>query len=132
MIIINTFEEVEKINTISEAMKEELKNYFKEIAKGIVGEHWKDYKLDDVGKILAVENEDTIDALERYGLMQDNKKIPAIVPEFAIKIKVEGKQLLRIIWVCGDSYGFSMYYPLGQFGEEFDNWIKIYLIDEQQ
>jgi hypothetical protein len=52
MIIIKNFHEIENLNNISEALKEELKNYFREIAKGIVGEAWQSYKLDDVGSIV--------------------------------------------------------------------------------
>lgn len=129
MITLYTFEEIERIETISESLKEELKSYFQEIAEGIVGDSWQGYNLSEVGPILVIEKEDTIDVLDEYGLMQDSKTIPIALPEFAVKVKVDGNEMLRIIWVCNDSFGLSVYYSVGQFGEEFDEYIKEFVID---
>jgi len=129
MITLYTFEQIEKVTTISEILKDELKIYFREIAEGMVGDSWQGYNLSEVGPILVIEMTDTIDILDEYGLVQGNKTVPVILPEFAIRIKVEVEEMLRIIWVCNDSFGLSVYYPVGQFGEEFDNWVKEYLID---
>jgi hypothetical protein len=56
MITIYTLEEIKELRDISEAMEEELQSYFKEIAKGIVGEDWRSYKLEEVGPILVIED----------------------------------------------------------------------------
>lgn len=129
MIIINTFVEIEKINTISEAMKEELKSYFREIAKGIVGEAWQSYSLREVGVIAVIEGDDTIEVLDKYGLVHGSKAIPEIQPEFATRVIVGEIEMLRIIWVFGDCDGLSMYYPVGKFGKKFDNWVSNYIIE---
>ena len=56
--------------------------------------------------------------------------MPKILPEFALKVTVDDfKMVLKIIWVYGDSFGLSVYYPVEQFGKEFDDWIKEYLVD---
>lgn len=123
MITIYAFDEIEKINTISEIFKEELRRYFREIAEGIVGEEWESYNLEEVGPILVIEKEDTVDVLDEYGLMQGGKTIPMSIPEFALRAKIDGKDMLKIIWVCNDSFGLSVYYPIGQFGKEFDEYI---------
>lgn len=129
MITIYTFEKIEKITTISEAMKEELKTYFKEIAEGIVGDSWQEYNLSEVGPILVIEKEDTIEVLDEYGLKQGSEDIPIILTEFAIKVVVDDVEMMRIVWVMGDSFGVSVYYPIGQFGHEFDEYIKTFVVD---
>jgi len=129
MITLYTFEDIERINTISEELKDELKSYFREIAEGIVGESWQGYNLSEVGPILVIEKEDTVDVLDEYGLMQCSKAIPISLPEFALRAKVDGKDMLKIIWVCNDSFGVSVYYTIGQFGKEFDEYIMEFLMD---
>lgn len=129
MITLYTIGEIQEVSTLSQGFKEELRRYFREITEGIVGEAWESYSLDEVGPILAIEKEDTIDILDEYGLMQGSKTVPVSLPEFATRVMVDGKKMLRIIWVCNDSFGLSVYYPIGQFGKEFDSWIAEYIID---
>ncbi|WP_297430543.1 hypothetical protein [Clostridium sp.] len=128
MIIINTYEEIKNITKISKPLQEELLKYFQEITEGIVGKAWKDYNISEVGSIAVIENGDTINILDKFGLMQGNK-MPKILPEFATKIIVGETEMLKIIWVFGDCNGVSVYYPIGKFGKEFDAWILDYLID---
>ncbi|URZ03814.1 hypothetical protein [Clostridium felsineum] len=129
MITIYTLEEIKELRGISEAMKEELQSYFKEIAKGIVGEDWCSYNLDEVGPILVIEDDDTVDVLDEYGLMQGSKSVPQALPEFSLKVIVGGIEMLKIIWVCNDSFGVSVYYPIGKFSKEFDEFIMEYLME---
>lgn len=129
MITIYTLEEIKELSNISEVLREELQTYFEEIAKGIVDEDWSSYNLEEVGPILVIEDEDTIDVLDEYGLMQGSKNIPQALPEFAIKIVVGGVEMLKIIWVCNDSFGLSVYYPVGKFGKEFDEFIMEYIME---
>ncbi|URZ03824.1 hypothetical protein [Clostridium felsineum] len=123
MITIYTLEEIKELRDISEAMKEELQSYFKEIAKGIVGEDWRSYNLEEVGPILVIEDDDTVGVLDEYGLMQGSESIPQALPEFALKVIVGDVEMLKIIWVCNDSFGVSVYYPIGKFSKEFDEFI---------
>lgn len=129
MITIYTFDKIEKINTISEGFMDELKRYFQEIAEGIVGDEWRAYTLEEVGPILVIEDEDKVEVLDEYGLMQGSKTIPLSIPEFALRTRVDGRDMLKIIWVCNDSFGLSVYYPIGQFGKEFDEYIMEFLMD---
>ncbi|MCM0651111.1 hypothetical protein NBE98_22390 [Clostridium swellfunianum] len=129
MITIYTFDEIGKINTISEVFKDELKRYFQEIAEGIVGNEWREYSLEEVGPILVIEHNDKVDILDEYGLMQGSKTIPMSIPEFALRTRVDGRDMLKIIWICNDSFGLSVYYPIGQFGKEFDEYIMEFLMD---
>jgi len=129
MITIYTLEEIKELRSISEAMREELLSYFEEIAKGIVEQEWQTYNLEEVGPILVIEDSDTIDVLDEYGLMQGNKYVPQSLPEFALKVIVGGIEMLKIIWVCNDSFGHSVYYPVGKFGKEFDEFIKEYIME---
>lgn len=129
MITIYTFDEIGQIRTLSERFKDELKRYFKEIAEGILGTEWREYNLVEVGPILVIEDEDTVDILDEYGLMQGSRTIPMCIPEFSVRVRVDGKHILKIIWVCNDSFGLSVYYPIGQFGKEFDEYIMGFLMD---
>jgi hypothetical protein len=129
MITIYTLEEIKQLRNISEAMKEELLSYFEEIAKGIVGEDWSSYNLEEVGPILVIEDDDTVDVLDEYGLMQGSESVPQALPEFALKVIVGDVEMLKIIWVCNDSFGVSVYYPIGKFSKEFDEFILEYLME---
>ncbi|MBX4262815.1 hypothetical protein KTC96_09845 [Clostridium estertheticum] len=79
MIILNTLNEINNLKLISKSLKEELLKYFQEIAEGIVGETWQDYNLSEVGSIAVIEDDDTIDALDEFGLMQGNT-LPQSLP----------------------------------------------------
>lgn len=129
MITIYTLEEIKELRNISEALREELLIYFEEIAEGIVEKEWQTYNLEEVGPILVIEEDDTIDVLEEYGLMQGSKSVPQALPEFALKVIVGGVEILKIIWVCNDSFGLSVYYPVGKFGKEFDEFIMEYIME---
>ena len=128
MIEIYTYKEIKELTKVSNELNKELSTYFQEIAEGIVGEAWKYYNLSEVGSIVVIEDDDTIDALDEFGLMQGNN-IPRLLPEFVLKVIIGETEMLKIIWVFGDSNGISMYYPVGKFGEEFDNWVFDYLIE---
>ncbi|EKQ50596.1 MULTISPECIES: hypothetical protein [unclassified Clostridium] len=128
MITIYTYKEIKELANVSSELKEELQTYFQEIAESIAGETWKDYNLSEVGSIVVIEDSDTIYVLDKFGLMQGNK-VPQILPEFALKVIIDETEMLKIILAFGDSNGISMYYPVGQFGEEFDKWISDYLIE---
>jgi hypothetical protein len=67
--------------------------------------------------------------LDEYGLMQGNKSVPQALPEFALKVIVGGVEILKIIWICNDSFGVSVYYPIGKFSKEFDEFIMEYLME---
>lgn len=129
MITIYTLEEIKELKNVSGAMRQELLAYFEEIAKGIVGEKWETYNLEEVGPILVIEDEDAIDVLDEYGLMQGSESVPQALPEFSLKVIVGGIEMLKIIWICNDSFAVSVYYPIGKFSKEFDEFIMEYLME---
>lgn len=129
MITIYTLEDIKKLQNISDTMKQELLNYFEEIVKGIVGDAWQSYNLEEIGPILVIEDKDTIDVLDEYGVMQGSETVPESLPEFADRLKVGDVEMLRIIWICNDSFGLSVYYTIGKFGQEFDDFISKYIMD---
>lgn len=59
-----------------------------------------------------IEDSDAMDVLDEYGLMRGSKSVPQALPEFAIKVVVGGVEMLKIIWVCNDSFGLSPLYVL--------------------
>lgn len=129
MISIYTLEEIRGLENVTEVMKKELQKYFQEIAEGIVGDDWEEYNLEEVGPILVIEDNDTIEVLDEYGLMQGSKTVPQSIPEFVLKVTVGEVDMLKIIWVCNDSFGLSVYYPVGKFSREFEQYISEYIMD---
>lgn len=61
--------------------------------------------------------------------MQGSKSVPQALPEFALKVIVGDIEMLKIIWICNDSFGVSVYYPMGKFSKEFDEFIMEYLLE---
>ncbi|WP_238882328.1 hypothetical protein [Clostridium sp. YIM B02551] len=129
MITLYSYKEIKETDIITETLKKEIKAYFREIAKGIVGDGWQGYNLSEVGAIVIIEKGDTIEVLDSFGLMQGSNSTPEVLPEFATKVKVEDTEMIKIIWVTGDSFGVSVYYTIGQFGREFDEYIMKFLMD---
>jgi hypothetical protein len=99
MITIYTFEEIKELEGITEVLKKELLKYFREIAEGIVGEEWDTYDLEEVGPILVIEDKDTVQVLDEYGLMQGSKSVPLSYPEFALKITVGDVEMLKMLGI---------------------------------
>lgn len=129
MITIYTLEEIKALENVSKLLKDELLTYFEEISKSIVGEEWSTYNLEGVGPILVIEDNDTIDVLDEYGLMQGSTTVPQSLPEFALKVMIGNVEMMKIIWVCNNSFGISVYYRVGKFGQEFDDYIREYLME---
>ena len=129
MITLYTLGEIQEASALSVPLRVELERYFGEIAEDIAGEEWKIYNLSEVGPILVIEKDDTAEVLDEYGMMQGSKMVPTSLPEFAARVNVSGIEMLRIIWVCTDYFGLSVYYPVGQFGKRFDEYIMQFAVD---
>lgn len=39
--------------------------------------------------------------------------------------------MVKIIWVCNDSFGISVYYPAGTFGQAFDEFMEGYVVHHE-
>lgn len=76
MIRINRLEDITESNRLKMEMKRELKGYFREIAESIAGEEWETYSLEEIGEILIIEEDDAIDVLDEYGIMQGSNTNP--------------------------------------------------------
>lgn len=129
MIKIYTLEENRELRNISVALREKLLTYFEEIARGIVEQEWQAYNVEEVGPILVIEDEDTIDVLDEFGLMQGNRNVLQSLPEFVLVAKVGNVTMMKIIWVCNDFFGLSVYYPSGKFVQEFDDFLEEYIME---
>ena len=82
MIIINTLEDIEKAEITPKELKKEILKHFQDIAERVVDKYWRMYNLKEVGDIVVLEDDDSIEVLNKYNLLdKDSRKITAI-PEF--------------------------------------------------
>jgi hypothetical protein len=121
---IRTIEEVDQIAGVTEALRSHIKEYCNNLL-----EEYNITDLAEVGEILVVQGKESIHVLAEIGLLQDKEQALASLPEFAEIIQVGEQQLLRIIWVCSDCFGYIMYYKPHAFGETFDQWLQEYLVE---
>jgi hypothetical protein len=112
LITLHTLQEIKALSTIDEKLKDEIIKYFKEVSESIVVEQWESYNISEVGSIIVVEDGDNIQALEKYNISKS-------LPEFAERLMVGDREILKIVFVLGDCFGITVFYPVRAFGNEF-------------
>ncbi|MBE6050762.1 MAG: hypothetical protein E7214_08930, partial [Clostridium sp.] len=65
MIIINTLEDIEKAEITPRELKEEILQQFQEIAESVVDKYLRKYNLKEVSDIVVLEDDDSIEVLNR-------------------------------------------------------------------
>ena len=128
MIIINTLQEIEKAEITPKELKEEVLQYFQEIAEREVDKYWKMYDLKEVGDIVIIEDDDSIEVLNKYNLLDKTSKKITSTPEFTEIISVGGIEVMKTTWILGDSFGITLYHKIGKLGTENENFINQYKI----
>lgn len=128
MIIINTLQEIEKAEITPKELKEEVLQYFQEIAEREVDKYWKMYDLKEVGDIVIIEDDDSIEVLNKYNLLDKTSKKITSTPEFTGIISVGGIEVMKTTWILGDSFGITLYHKIGKLGTENENFINQYKI----
>ena len=128
MIIINTLQDIEKAEITPKELKEEVLQYFQEIAEREVDKYWKMYDLKEVGDIVIIEDDDSIEVLNKYNLLDKASKKITSTPEFTEIISVGGIEVMKTTWILGDSFGITLYHKIGKLGTENENFINQYKI----
>ena len=128
MIIINTLEDIEKAEIIPLELKEEILQHFQDIAESVVDKYWKMYNLKEVGEIVILEDDDSIEALDKYNMIDKQSKKITSIPEFTEVIVINDVEIMKTTLILGDSFGITLYHKSGKLGTENENFLKEYKI----
>jgi hypothetical protein len=128
MIIINTLEEINKAEITPRELKEEILQHFQEIAESVVDKYWKMYNLKEVGDIVVLEDDDSIEVLNKYNLLDKQSKKLTSIPEFTEIIVIDDVEIMKTTFILGDSFGITLYHKSGKLGRENEDFLKEYKI----
>lgn len=128
MIIINTLEDIEKAEITPKELKEEILQHFQEIAESVVDKYWRMYNLKEVSDIVVLEDDDSIEVLNRYNIIDKQSKKITSIPEFTEVIVIGNVEINKTTFVLGDSFGITLYHKIGKLGTENENFLKEYEI----
>ena len=127
MIIINTLEDIEKAEITPLELKKEILQHFQEIAESVVDKYWRMYNLKEVGDIVVLEDNDSIEVLERYNIIDKHSKITSI-PEFTEIIIIGDVEIMKTTFILGDYFGITLYHKIGKLGTENEKFLSAYKI----
>ena len=128
MIIINTLEEINKAEITPRELKEEILQHFQEIAESVVDKYWRMYNLKEVGDIVVLEEDDSIEVLNKYNLLDKQSKKITSIPEFTEVIVINSVEIMKITFILGDSFGITLYHKSGKLGTENEKFLSAYKI----
>ncbi len=128
MIIINTLEDIEKADITPVELKKEILQHFQEIAESVVDKYWKMYNLKEVGDIVVVEDDDSIEVLNKYNIIDKQSKKITSIPEFTEIIVIGDVEIIKSTFILGDSFGITLYHKIGKLGIENEDLINQYKI----
>lgn len=128
MIIINTLEDIEKAEITPKELKKEILQHFQEIAESVVDKYWKMYNLKEVGDIVILEDDDSIEVLNKYNLLDKQSKKIISAPEFTQVIVIDDVEIIKSTFILGDSFGITLYHKIGKLGTENEIFLKEYKI----
>ncbi|NFI55793.1 hypothetical protein FDA48_05300 [Clostridium botulinum] len=128
MIIINTLEDIEKADITPLELKKEILQHFQEIAESVVDKYWKMYNLKEVGDIVVVEDDDSIEVLNKYNIIDKQSKKITSIPEFTEIIVIGDVEIIKSTFILGDSFGITLYHKIGKLGIENEDLLNQYKI----
>ena len=128
MIIINTLEDIEKGEITPKELKKEILQHFQEIAESVVDKYWKMYNLKEVSDIVVLEDDDSIEVLNRYNIIDKQSKKITSIPEFTEVIVIGDVEIMKTTFILGDSFGITLYHKIGKIGTENENFLSLYKI----
>ncbi|BBK76112.1 hypothetical protein CBU03nite_20140 [Clostridium butyricum] len=128
MIIINTLEDIEIAEITPLELKEEILQHFQEIAESVVDKYWKMYNLKEVGDIVLLEDDDSIEVINRYNIIDKQSKKLTSIPEFTEIIVIDDVEIMKTTFILGDSFGITLYHKSDKLGRENEDFLKEYKI----
>lgn len=128
MIIINTLEEINKAEITPRELKKEILQHFQEIAESVVDKYWRMYNLKEVGDIVVLEDDDSIEVLNKYNIIDKQSKKITSMPEFTEVIAIGDVEIMKTTFILGDSFGITLYHKSGKLGTENEKFLSAYKI----
>ena len=128
MIIINTLEDIEKAEITPKELKEEILQHFQDIAESVVDKYWKMYNLKEVGDIVVLEDDDSIEVLNKYNIIDKQSKKITSIPEFTEVIVIDDIEIMKTTFILWDSFGITLYHKSGKLGAENEKILSAYKI----
>ena len=104
MIIINTLEDIEKSEITPLELKKEILQHFQDIAESVVDKYWRMYNLKEVGDIVVLEDDDSIEVLNKYNIIDNQSKKITSTPEFTEVILIDDVEIFKSTFILGDSF----------------------------
>lgn len=128
MIIINTLEDIGKTEITPKELKKEILQHFQEIAESVVDKYWRMYDLKEVGDIVILEDDDSVEVLNKYNIIDKQSKKIIAIPEFTEIILIDDVEIMKTTFILGDSFGITLYHKIGKLGTENEVFLKEYKI----
>ena len=129
MIIINTLEDIEKAEITPKELKEEILQHFQDIAESVVDKYWRMYNLKEVGDIVVLEDEDSIEALNKYNIIDKQSRKIISIPEFTEVVVIGEVEIIKSTFILGDSFGITLYHKIDKLGTENEDFLKEYKLN---
>ncbi|MDB1933125.1 hypothetical protein PMY73_05140 [Clostridium tertium] len=86
------------------------------------------YNLKEVGDIIVLEDDDLIEVLNKYNLMDKQLRKINVLPEFTEIIVIDDVEIMKSTFILGDSFGITLYHKIGKLGTENEIFLKEYEI----
>ena len=90
------------------------------------------YNLKEVGDIIVLEDDDLIEVLNKYNLMDKQLRKINVLPEFTEIIVIDDVEIMKSTFILGDSFGITLYHKIGKLGTENEIFLKEYEIKEMK
>ena len=133
MITINTLDDIRELGQegrLPKVLVDELEQYFKDIVTNLTGKViWDSYNLEEDGSIYILESTDNPKRMDELGFSEEDGGLFGATPEFVIIIELGKVEYYKIVIACNNTCSMVLYCAVGTFGEEFDEYIKEFVID---
>ena len=128
MIIIEKFEDVEKLKEEKQLSKDylkELKERFTEIYENIpTGKSLKEFSLEEYGGIVVLQKDDDVRNLEDIGFSPEDDGLLGSYPEWVECLDLGETKVYFICIVRNNENAIVIYSQVGMYDEEVENWLK--------
>ena len=86
------------------------------------------YNLKEVGEIVVLEDDESIETLDRYNLVDKQSRKIKSIPEFTEVIVIGGVEIMKTTFILGYSLGIALYHKIGKLGAENEKILSAYKI----
>lgn len=124
MKIITKWEHIKQLEgVITDALREEIKHYYRGIALEMGEEAVEAFDMVGIGIIAILEAGDDISNLPSIGMTIQTITLLEAIPEFIDEINLVGEIWYRVTVILSADVGRVIYIPKSLFTEELETWI---------